>query len=835
MEAIEGESKEETAAESTERKETSRRRLIKRKRMISSAVPDKKQQLLLRRRSSSCGAASDESHHQMAFGSPSSKSSGRGFSSTRKRKRGRRRILIHPDELEDVVKPELDADQEFDAAQALFQLLGASVSVSNPATKPAAVAAATAAMMLHWTGKKTRSNRSSTKASRSLTTSITVSCQILPPPPASSLDLFSSSSRAAAAPVEVEVVEHEMIFDSRAKQEEEEEDCEMSDAKSSGTVDVVGVDVEQQVKLVSESSLESMQLDSSRAVSPSSPLPVLFRADLTKNIVRPNVTNKTTATTTQSAFAPVMPTLPQPLKKLSVFQKPKIEDELPESYIMPVMKEEWKQGTRGRIPSWISSETGSQVMASSKKAEGFGIQQGPAAFLNEFSNGRNNIVKSGEGNHLKLLHSVTRLKEEENKVESCSSGLNMEEMIRQKRQKWSAASTQGRIALSEVEREARRLRRIQANRESARQTIRRKQVLCEELGQKAAALVAEKEDLQQKVERQTAEYRLLLEMNMRLKEQVAFQADNKELTQASSKLSSSAVPVMPMSPLLGLRLPPFCWALALAQGAAAGQASVEQAVGRTLGLQQQNPMLLAAAAMAATATFNNGIRLPSLWMGKGGENIASTSSLVPKPATKSVVDNQQSPTTTSVSVPSIPPALSDVLPEKNCVSFAGERNKNLETVQIMREGQFLAPKVEEVAVKSGTSNVKSQQRQSSRPPVESSPPLLSMVQPSLTAARPSASLQSNHHVLGIPYVNKEINPIVFSSYRNGRQAGFMGGGAIYGTMPINSGGTTVAAAAAAAEARRRRIEELKRSRTLQRSRSAPSRSAPRLTVSTLAL
>jgi hypothetical protein len=117
---------------------------------------------------------------------------------------------------------------------------------------------------------------------------------------------------------------------------------------------------------------------------------------------------------------------------------------------MPVMKEEWKQGTRGRIPSWISSETGSQVMASSKKAEGFGIQQGPAAFLNEFSNGRNNIVKSGEGNHLKLLHSVTRLKEEENKVESCSSGLNMEEMIRQKRQKWSAASTQGRIALSEV-------------------------------------------------------------------------------------------------------------------------------------------------------------------------------------------------------------------------------------------------------------------------------------------------------------------------------------------------------------------------------------------------
>jgi hypothetical protein len=148
--------------------------------------------------------------------------------------------------------------------------------------------------------------------------------------------------------VEVEVVDHEMIFDSRVKQEvEEEEGCEMSDAKSSGIVDVVvGVDVEQQqVKLVSESSLESMQLDSSRAVSPSSPLPVLFRADVTKNIVRPNVTtNTTTTTTTQSAFVPVMPMLPQPLKKLSVFQKPKVR-----THFFCLERDQGDQGDQGEV------------------------------------------------------------------------------------------------------------------------------------------------------------------------------------------------------------------------------------------------------------------------------------------------------------------------------------------------------------------------------------------------------------------------------------------------------------------------------------------------------
>jgi hypothetical protein len=49
----------------------------------------------------------------------------------------------------------------------------------------------------------------------------------------------------------------------------------------------------------------------------------------------------------------------------------------------------------------------------------------------------------------------------------------------------------------QAEKEARRLRRVQANRESARQTIRRKQVLCEELARKAGELQTEKETLSQ--------------------------------------------------------------------------------------------------------------------------------------------------------------------------------------------------------------------------------------------------------------------------------------------------------------------------------------------------
>ncbi|CAN6438770.1 unnamed protein product [Victoria cruziana] len=75
--------------------------------------------------------------------------------------------------------------------------------------------------------------------------------------------------------------------------------------------------------------------------------------------------------------------------------------------------------------------------------------------------------------------------------------------------------------LSEAEKEERRLRRIQANRESARQTIRRRQALCEELTKKAADLSLENKNIKQEIESAMQEYLSLVAINKRLKEQVA--------------------------------------------------------------------------------------------------------------------------------------------------------------------------------------------------------------------------------------------------------------------------------------------------------------------------
>ncbi|XP_021908716.1 uncharacterized protein LOC110822808 isoform X2 [Carica papaya] len=55
----------------------------------------------------------------------------------------------------------------------------------------------------------------------------------------------------------------------------------------------------------------------------------------------------------------------------------------------------------------------------------------------------------------------------------------------------STGSGRSRQNLTEAEKEERRIRRVLANRESARQTIRRRQALCEELTQKAADLARE--------------------------------------------------------------------------------------------------------------------------------------------------------------------------------------------------------------------------------------------------------------------------------------------------------------------------------------------------------
>ncbi|XP_077235833.1 basic-leucine zipper (bZIP) transcription factor family protein [Tasmannia lanceolata] len=77
-----------------------------------------------------------------------------------------------------------------------------------------------------------------------------------------------------------------------------------------------------------------------------------------------------------------------------------------------------------------------------------------------------------------------------------------------------------RETLSEAEREARRLRRVLANRESARQTIRRRQALCEELTKKAADLAWDNESMKREKELVMKEYQSLKDRNKHLKAQI---------------------------------------------------------------------------------------------------------------------------------------------------------------------------------------------------------------------------------------------------------------------------------------------------------------------------
>lgn len=85
----------------------------------------------------------------------------------------------------------------------------------------------------------------------------------------------------------------------------------------------------------------------------------------------------------------------------------------------------------------------------------------------------------------------------------------------------SMAGGRSRQNLTEAEKEERRVRRILANRESARQTIRRRQALCEELTRKAADLSRENESLRREKELAVKEYQSLETINKHLKAQVA--------------------------------------------------------------------------------------------------------------------------------------------------------------------------------------------------------------------------------------------------------------------------------------------------------------------------
>ncbi|XP_047174885.1 uncharacterized protein LOC124842447 isoform X1 [Vigna umbellata] len=100
--------------------------------------------------------------------------------------------------------------------------------------------------------------------------------------------------------------------------------------------------------------------------------------------------------------------------------------------------------------------------------------------------------------------------------------------------------------LTEEEKEARRMRRILANRESARQTIRRRQALCEELTKKAATLVVENESLKKEKDLALKEYQSLETTNKYLKAQIA-KSTNTEEEKTPVEPESSVAEVTPSS------------------------------------------------------------------------------------------------------------------------------------------------------------------------------------------------------------------------------------------------------------------------------------------------
>ncbi|MED6221567.1 hypothetical protein PIB30_056054 [Stylosanthes scabra] len=106
--------------------------------------------------------------------------------------------------------------------------------------------------------------------------------------------------------------------------------------------------------------------------------------------------------------------------------------------------------------------------------------------------------------------------------------------------------SKSRRNLTEEEKEARRIRRILANRESARQTIRRRQALCEELTRKASNLVLENENLKKEKDMALKEYQSLETTNKHLKAQIA-KSINNEVDKTPVEQESSVAEVTNLS------------------------------------------------------------------------------------------------------------------------------------------------------------------------------------------------------------------------------------------------------------------------------------------------
>ncbi|KAK1628584.1 hypothetical protein QYE76_002899 [Lolium multiflorum] len=84
-----------------------------------------------------------------------------------------------------------------------------------------------------------------------------------------------------------------------------------------------------------------------------------------------------------------------------------------------------------------------------------------------------------------------------------------------------------RHALTEAEKEAKRLRRVLANRESARQTILRRQAIRDELARKVEDLSSQNERMKKEKEAVMQEFLTLQETNKQLREQVVAKAAEK--------------------------------------------------------------------------------------------------------------------------------------------------------------------------------------------------------------------------------------------------------------------------------------------------------------------
>ncbi|CAH8385467.1 unnamed protein product [Eruca vesicaria subsp. sativa] len=128
----------------------------------------------------------------------------------------------------------------------------------------------------------------------------------------------------------------------------------------------------------------------------------------------------------------------------------------------------------------------------------------------------------------------------------------------------SSGCGRSRQNLSEAEREERRIRRILANRESARQTIRRRQAMCEELSKKAADLTYENENLRREKDWALKEFQSLETINKHLKEQVSKSVKPEETKEPedSPKPSSQVEMSTPSTPFYIYNQNPyqlFCW------------------------------------------------------------------------------------------------------------------------------------------------------------------------------------------------------------------------------------------------------------------------------------